>query len=156
MPSEFKYHEHGLLPLRNILTAKEVMNPNNKDSTGNPTRRVLKVGYMTGLTVGGLGKFKSFVRKYFPTGNQDSVELPIFNHTGNSGSFSKGGDSGSLVIDIHGRPVALLTGESNTGTDGSDITYATPFEWIWQLVCREFPGAVLYFDSLETFCANND
>ena len=155
IPSEFKFPDDGLMHLGRILTADEVKHPNTKDTQGDPIRRVLKDGYMTGLTVGGLGKFMSFVRKYFPTGLQESVELPIFNHEDEPDTFSKGGDSGSLIVDIRGRFVALLTGGSNKDTDGSDITYATLFEWIWELVCKEFPGADLYFEDLVTF-ANND
>lgn len=153
VPSEFKYPEHGLLHLRQILTTEEVKNPNSKDSTGDPTRRVLKDGYMTGLTVGCIGKFMSFVRKYFLGVTHESIELPIFNHEEEPGTFSKGGDSGSAIVDISGRFVGLVTGGSNKGTNGSDITYATPFEWVWEFVCKEFPGAVLYFDDLPAFFA---
>ncbi|KAI0088707.1 hypothetical protein BDY19DRAFT_994071 [Irpex rosettiformis] len=85
------------------------------------------------------------------TGNQDSLELPIFNHEEEPGTFSKGGDSGSLIVDILGGFVALLTGGTNKGTDGSYITYSTPFKWVWELVCAEFPGVVLCFDDLEAF-----
>jgi len=156
VPSEFKFPSHGLLHLRRILTADEVKFPNSKDTQGDPIRRVLKDGYMTGLTVGGLGRFMSFVRKYFTTGRHESIELPIFNHEDEPGTFSKGGDSGSLIVDVRGRFVALLTGGTNKGTDGSDITYSTPFEWVWELVCKEFPGANLYFEDLVAFFAKDD
>lgn len=152
VPSEFKFPDHGLLHLRDILTTDEVQHPNSKDTQGNPIRRVLKNGYMTGLTVGGLGKFMSFIQKYFPTGHQESIELPIFNHEDELGTFARRGDSGSLIVDILGRFVGLLTGGTNEGTDGSGITYATPFEWVWELVCKEFPGANLYFEDPVLFC----
>ncbi|KAH7881699.1 hypothetical protein F5I97DRAFT_1291768 [Phlebopus sp. FC_14] len=155
VPSEFKYPEHGLLNLRSILTADQVKNPNSKDTHGDCARRVFKRGYKTDLTLGTLvGKFMSYARKYFPTGDQESLELPILNHEEEPGTFSRGGDSGSLIVTIIGQFVALLTGRSNKGTDGSDITYATLFEWIWELVCQEFPGANLYFEDLEAFFAD--
>jgi len=134
-----------------MLSVDQVKAPNSKDSTGEPIRRVLKDGYTTGLTVGGLGKFMSFVRMYFPTGHQESVELPVFNHEAEPDTFSKGGDSGSLIVDVRGKLVSLLTGGSNKGTDGSDLTYSTLFVYVWELVRKEFPGANLYFDDHAAF-----
>lgn len=75
--------------------------------------------------------------------------MPILSHEKESGTFSKGGDSGSFIVSARGECVALLTGGTNNGTDGSDITFATPFEWVWELVLKEFPGANLSFDDLE-------
>jgi hypothetical protein len=80
--------------------------------------------------------------------------LPILSHENDSGTFSKGGDSGSLIVSAVGEFVALLTGGTNKGTDGSDITFATLFEWVWDLVKEEFPGANLYFDNLGEFLAD--
>ncbi|KAB5589638.1 hypothetical protein CTheo_6911 [Ceratobasidium theobromae] len=154
VPSEFKFPPHGRLKLRDMLTADQVKAPNSKDLSGDPVRRVMKYGFTTEFTIGSLGKFMSFVRKYFPTGHQESIELPIFNHESEPGTFSKGGDSGSLIVDIMGRFVSLLTGGSNTGTDGSDITYSTLFKYVWELVCVEFPGADLYFDDLSAVFPN--
>lgn len=85
-----------------------------------------------------------------PTGFLESVELPVFNHEAEAGTCCNGGDPGSLVDDIYGRLVLLLHG----GTDGSDITYSTPFAYVWELVCEEFPGANLYFDDLAAFFAD--
>ena len=93
----------------------------------------------------------SYVRKYFPTGDVESLEVPILSHKHDNGTFSKGGDSGSLIVSALGEFVALLTGGTNKGTDGSDVTFATLFEWVWELVKDEFPGANLYFDDLEAF-----
>lgn len=96
----------------------------------------------------------SYVRKYFPTGDVESLEVPILSHEHDNATFSKGGDSGSLIVSALGQFVALLTGGTNKGTDGSDITFATLFEWVWELVKDEFPGANLYFDDLEAFFAD--
>ncbi|KAH8116061.1 hypothetical protein DFH11DRAFT_1507017 [Phellopilus nigrolimitatus] len=153
-PSDFKYPDNGLLALRGMLTADQVNNPTNLNLQGDRVRRVLKRGFTTNTTVGTLTKFMSFVRQYFQTGNRESLEVAILSHEQDSGTFSKGGDSGSLIVSTIGEFLALLTGGTNKGTDSSDITYATPFEWVWDLVKAEFPGANLYFDNLEEFFAD--
>ncbi|KAG8722836.1 hypothetical protein FRC08_007784 [Ceratobasidium sp. 394] len=154
VPSEFKYPDHGRFPLRGMLSAEQVNNPNSLNGQGDPIRRVLKCGFTTNTTVGTLSRFNSFVRRYFPTGNQDSVEVPILSHEDETGSFSRGGDSGSLIVSAKGEFVALLTGGANYGTDGSDITYGTLFEWIRELVKAEFPGADFNFEDLQQFLAD--
>lgn len=153
VPSEFKYPEHGLLKLGGMLTAEQIENPNTLDSGGDRIHRVLKRGFMTKTTVGTLPRFMSFVRKYFTTGNLESLELAIFPHESQVGPFSKGGDSGALVASAIGEFVGLITGGTNKGTDGSDITYATLFKYLWDLVLVEFPGANLYWDNIAAFLA---
>ncbi|KAI9430416.1 hypothetical protein H4582DRAFT_2086939 [Lactarius indigo] len=148
VPSEFKYPCNGLLSLRGMLTADQVNNPNSLNFQGNCIHRVLKRGFTTNTTIGTLTRFMSFVRKYSTTGNVESLEVPILSHEDMSGTFSKGGDSGSLIVSTHSEFVALLHGGTNKGTDGSDITFTTLFEWVWDLVKEEFPGANLYFDNL--------
>ena len=154
VPSELKYPEDGLLALKGMLTAEEINNPNSSNLQGDRIRRVIKRGLTTKTTVGTMTRFMSYVRKYFPTGDVESLEVPILSHEHDTGTFSKGGDSGSLIVSALGEFVALLTGGTNKGTDGSDITFATPFEWVWDLVKEEFPGANLYFDNLEEFLAD--
>ena len=154
VPSDFKYPDNGLLHLRGMLTADQINNPTNPNLKGDRVRRVLKRGFTTNTTVGTLTKFMSFVRQYFRNSNEESLEVAILSHERDSGTFSKGGDSGSLVVSTIGEFVALLTGGTNKGTDSSDITYATLFEWVWELVKAEYPGANLYFDNLDEFLAD--
>ncbi|KAG9016342.1 hypothetical protein FRB90_003216 [Tulasnella sp. 427] len=154
VPSDFKYPDNGLLALRGIVTAHQVKNPTNLNLQGDRVRRVLKRGFTTNTTVGTLTKFMSFVRQYFQTGNRESLEVAILSHEQDSGTFSKGGDSGSIIVSTLGEFLALLTGGTNKGTDSSDITYGTLFEWAWGLIKDEFPGANLYFDNLEEFLAD--
>ncbi|KAF4597047.1 hypothetical protein EYR40_007497 [Pleurotus pulmonarius] len=142
--SKFTYPDDGILPLSGMLTADELDNP-DLNLQGDRIRRVIKRGCATNTTVGTLTGFTSFVRKYYPTGNMESLELPILSHENESGTFSKGGDSGSLIVSASGEFVGLLTSGTGRGTDGSDMTYATPFEWVWKLVLDEFPGASLDF-----------
>ncbi|KAA1475589.1 hypothetical protein DENSPDRAFT_874109 [Dentipellis sp. KUC8613] len=153
-PSDFKYPDNGLLALQGMLMARQFDNPTNLNLQGDHIRHVLKCGFTTNTTVGTLTKFMSFVRQYFQTGNRESLEVAILSHEQDSGTFSKCGDSGSLIVSPAGEFLALLTGGTNKGTDASDITYATLFEWVWDLVRAEFPGANLYFDNLEEFFAD--
>jgi hypothetical protein len=154
MPSEFEYPEEGLLPVQGMLSAADINNPNSKNLEGERIRRVIKRGFTTNTTVGTLSRFMSHGRKYFATGNLDSVEVAILPHDNDSIAFSRGGDSGALIVDALGRFVALLTGGTNKGTDSSDITFATLMEWVWDLIKDKFPGADLYFDDLEGFLAD--
>ncbi|EJU03122.1 hypothetical protein DACRYDRAFT_88149 [Dacryopinax primogenitus] len=147
VPSDFEYPTDGLLVLRGMFTTDPVYDHNSLGSHRERTRHVIKNGFFTGTTVGNLPRFMSFVRKYFTTGTLESLELAIFLHENETGTFSKSGDSGALIF------VGLLTGGTNKGTDGSDITYATPFTYIWDLVLSEFPGANLYFQDIPAFLA---
>ncbi|KAK7470057.1 hypothetical protein VKT23_001495 [Stygiomarasmius scandens] len=144
-PHEFVYPPEGLFELRGILTQEEIRTPNNKTPQGDPIRRVIKRGFTTLTTVGGLSGFLSHIRLYFATGNIDSVQVAIHPHNNGSGPFSRGGDSGSVIVDALGRFVALLTGGTGK-TDLSDITFGTPMYWLWPLILANFDGAKLYWD----------
>lgn len=153
-PSDFKYPVNGLLVLKGMLTADQLNNPTDLNLRGDRVRRVLKRGFATNTTVGTVSRFRSFVRQYLPTGNQESLEVPILSHEQGKGAFSQCGDSGSLIVSTNGEFLAMLTGGTFYGNESSDITYATPFEWVWNLVEAEFPGANLYFDDVEEFFAD--
>lgn len=101
-------------------------------SNGERTRHFLKNGSATGTTVGTLSPFMSFVRKYFTVGELESLELAILPHENETaGTFPKGGDSGALIVSGMGEFVGLMTSGTSKGTDGSDITFTTPFRSIW-------------------------
>ncbi|KAG2003725.1 hypothetical protein CC2G_004308 [Coprinopsis cinerea AmutBmut pab1-1] len=98
VPSKFKYPENGLLILGSMLSADQIKHPTNLNLLQGDrvtVRRVLKRGFATHTTVGSLTKFMSFVRQYFRTGNQESLGVAILPHEQDSGTFSRGGDSGS-------------------------------------------------------------
>ena len=149
VPSEFEYPEEGLLPVQGMLSAADINSPNSKNLEGERIRRVIKRGFATNTTVGILSRFMSHCRKYSVTGNLDSVEVAILPHDNDSIALSRGGDSGALIVDALDRFVALLTGGTNKGTYSSDITFATPMEWVWDLIKDKFPGANLHPDNLE-------
>ena len=154
VPSDFKYPNYGLLQLRGMLTAEDIKNPSLSDEDGGRIRRVIKRGLATNITVGSLSRYMSFVRKYDIYGSGlDSLELAILPHESQTGPFSRGGDSGALIVSAAGEFVGLLTSGTNKGTHGTDITYATLFKYIWDLVLVEYPGASLDFDDIEAFLA---
>ncbi|KAG8743140.1 hypothetical protein FRC10_000357 [Ceratobasidium sp. 414] len=142
---ELVYPPGGLFKLRGILTPEEIRTPNNKSPQGDPIRRVIKRGFATPTTVGGLSGFLSHVRQYFVTGSIDSVEVAIHPHNNDSGPFSRDGDSGSVAVDALGRFVALVTGGTGE-TDSLDITFGTPMHWLWLLIQAKFDGANLNWD----------
>lgn len=139
---DFKYPEEGLFKLEGILSDEELRMPNNKTSEVDPTRRVIKHGFKTLTTVGGLSGYLSHVRRYFVTGGIDSAEVAVLPHNNDSGPFSSRGDSGSVIVDARGRFVALLTGGTGN-TDSLDITFGTPMFWLWDLIAAKYPGAIL-------------
>ena len=87
VPSEFKYPEDGLLHIRGMLTADQVNTPNTLNLQGDRVRRVIKRGFSTNTTVGTLTRFKSYGRKYFSTGNLESLEVPILSHENDSNTL---------------------------------------------------------------------
>jgi len=152
--SEFKYPTDGLLKLWGMLTADDIKNPNTLDTHEDRIRRVVKRGFKTNTTVGTLSGFISYVRNYFPNDTTtESLELSILPHESETGTFSKGGDSGALIVSPKGEFVGLLTGGTNKGTDGSDITYATLFKYVWDNVLEKYPGASLYWENIQAFLA---
>ena len=108
-------------------------------------RYVIKRGLTTLTTIGCLTGFESHVRRYFAIGSRDSVEAAVFPYDDNSSPFSRGGDSGSIIIDAFGNCVALLTGGTGPSDLSSDITYGSPMHWLWEIIKAQFPGADLYF-----------
>ena len=117
------------------------------------TRRAIKRGFATNTTVGTVSRYMSFSRKHYPTGKLNSIELAIIPHEKEECTFSKEGDSGSIIVSPKGEFISLLHGGSNQGIHGSDITYSTVFEWVWELVSEGFPGASLYWDDVPAFLA---
>ncbi|KAG8916489.1 hypothetical protein FRC00_000077, partial [Tulasnella sp. 408] len=126
--------------------------PSSLDLEGDRIRRVIQGGMTSKATAGTLTRFRTHVRRYTSLGPRDSVEVTILPHPDLLGPFSRGGDSGALVIDARFKAVALLTAGRGTGQYYlSDITYGTLFEWMWSIVMNKYPGANLYFDNLDDF-----
>ena len=149
-PHDFNYPPDGLLGLHNILTANEIRTPGHTtDYNGDPARIVIKHGLTTLTTIGHLTGFKSFTCHYYGISSADSLEVAVYPYDTKSFiPFSRGGDSGSIIVDARGHLVALLTG--GTGpllSEISDVTYGTAMHSLFsEVIISQFPGANLYFD----------
>ncbi|TCD61635.1 hypothetical protein EIP91_008141 [Steccherinum ochraceum] len=141
--SDFVWPDDGHLRLGGVLTAAQMNTSNTLDANGEPVRYVIKHGCNTQTTIGKLNGFKSYRRLYGLTGQFNSEEAAIVPYNSYLSPFSKGGDSGSLIVGSGGQFIALLT--AGTGPTGStDVTYATPMHWLWNDVIKlRFPDATL-------------
>ncbi|KAI0029942.1 hypothetical protein K488DRAFT_79884 [Vararia minispora EC-137] len=140
----FKYPSNRLLPLAGIISEEHFRRPNTLDVDNEACLFVVKRGLTTKTTIGRATGIFSYVREYFPNETtQTSKEWAILPCDNESGAFSKGGDSGAVIVDRIGRFGGLLTGGAGR-TPSSDITYATPFFWLWSLIKIMYPNAHLY------------
>lgn len=81
---------------------------------------VQKYGRTTGLTTGTVTGINATVIVRYDTGRARFIEQVVI--TGSAGSFSDGGDSGSLIVTQSGNhPVALLFAGSSSTTIGNPI-----------------------------------
>jgi len=145
--SSFDYPEDRLYKPVSILSAAEIKDPDNQDLEGDPVRFVIKRGHTTFTSIGRLTGFESHQRRYHIFGSFNSVEAAVHAYDNDFGPFSKGGDSGSLIVGPKREFIALLTGGTGP-TDSADITFGTPMEWLWNDIIKpKFPGAVLYFNT---------
>ena len=145
--SEFNYPEDRLYRITNILDADKIKEPNNRDLNNDPVRFVIKNGFTTGTTIGRLNGYESFTRHY-AIGTFDSIEAAVYPYDTNSTAFSRGGDAGAVIVGANQDFVALLTGGSGP-SESPDVTYATPFSWLWRNVVKpNYPGAVLFFEPI--------
>lgn len=127
---KFCYPTDRLLSLRGILPISEMTQPKMLDKDGNPCILVLKRGMQTGVTVGIANQILSYSRSYFDDGTRIvAKEWAILSYSKKMAPFSEPGDSGALIVDATGQLGGLLTGGSGL-TDTSDITYATPLEFL--------------------------
>lgn len=143
---QLQYPLDHLLPLKGTITDELMRSPDMWDSESEPCLLVVKNGNATDTTLGRANGVLSIVRQYSQfdvSASETSMEWGILNYDNNSGVFSKPGDSGSIIADIHGRVGGMLTGGSGK-TMASDITYATPFWWLLQRIKdKGFPKAHL-------------
>ncbi|KAG7094989.1 hypothetical protein E1B28_005786 [Marasmius oreades] len=141
---EFEYPTDRLLPVRGVISDQLMCSPDMKDQDGKPCLLVVKHGNSSCTTLGRANGVFSVVRKY-KAGDvavkETSLEWGIINFDTKSGVFSEGGDSGSAIVDIHGRIGGQLIGGSGS-IEFSDMTYATPFWWVLERTkANGFPNA---------------
>jgi hypothetical protein len=115
------------------------------DLDGEECLIVVKSGMSTGVTIGRATNIESFIREYDEDGNRmTSMGLAIYSYGHKERAFSAPGDSGSIIADGMGRIIGLLTGGAGQ-TDSIDVTYATPFDWVFnERIKASFPNAYLY------------
>ena len=77
-----------------------------------------------------------------------SKEWVIISLNKKSVPFSDKGDSGAVVVDGLGRIGGMMTGGCRV-TDSTDITYATPIEFIMEVVCRFKPLSEAYIKNAQ-------
>ncbi|CAK7563975.1 MAG: hypothetical protein SEPTF4163_001857 [Sporothrix epigloea] len=134
----YKFPSDSFIRLHNIVPRAEYLGqPPAHNLVANvdndPHLIVLKRGHTTGLTAGIVLDIESMTRYYYSgTLVFESRELTVVHISRERSTlrkkvqFSDGGDSGSIIFDLKGRVVAMLTGGS--GDVGRlDLTYSTPF-----------------------------
>lgn len=122
----FEYPLDSLLRIGGTIPYKEMF----RSTDDRHYLMVFKCGSATGLTVGRANNLCSYAHKYYSNGQADTVkEWAILPLDSKSGAFSAKGDSGSVIVDQHGRIGGLLTSGAGT-TEFSDITYATPISFL--------------------------
>jgi hypothetical protein len=105
--------------------------PDMEDAAQEPCFIVFKSGPITGTTMGRANAVKSVGREWDAAHKEataTSIEWCIINHDKGK-AFSMPGDSGSIIADIRGRVGGLLTAGAGM-TDSTDMSYATPYEWL--------------------------
>ncbi|KAL4078815.1 hypothetical protein V8B97DRAFT_2067909 [Scleroderma yunnanense] len=143
--TSFKYLRGRLLPLWNVVKESKLRHPTMFDANGEPCLIVVKNGNSTGVTIGRATCTMFFVREYFKDGTHEtSMELAIYPYSHKDGAFSTLGDSGFIIADSKGGIVGLFTGGAGQA-DSTDVTYATPFYWLFDECIRaHFRNAYLY------------
>ncbi|KAH6911552.1 hypothetical protein BKA70DRAFT_1559933 [Coprinopsis sp. MPI-PUGE-AT-0042] len=142
----------GVFQVSGVIPESELQNPTRKDADGNPCLPVLKSGIATGTTFGWLNGLETLVHYSMPGGVEYTAIETTFlpNNPDDKYSacaFSSDGDSGSTILDGHGRIVAMITGGSGSCVfDRHDLTYATPFHLLQQRIKEVLPGYSLYTD----------
>ena len=88
------------------------------------------------------------MESYTPTFSEYSIEktsteTAVYPYSNKDGAFSDRGDSGSIVADSKDRVVGLLVAGAGA-TEGTDVTYLTPYWWIEEQIKIEYPNILLY------------
>lgn len=105
--------------------------------------KVLKNGRTTQTTMGVVTGLLSVVHNDVDGQKSQSFELSVVSAVSEE-PFSSKGDSGAAIVDPSGRLVGLLhRGAGDAFSAKSDVTYCTPFWWLYSQIKNQFPDAVL-------------
>ncbi|OTA65387.1 hypothetical protein K449DRAFT_320065, partial [Hypoxylon sp. EC38] len=113
--------------LNGVVSIAELREPKMKDANGTECLIVGKRGAKSGVTWGRGNQALSIIRSRDGLITYEWAVLYLFRDY--FVPFSKAGDSGSVVFDIEGRVVGILT-SGDGRTKNTDITYVTPMEWL--------------------------
>lgn len=115
--------------------------PNMVDHDGEARLYFIKNGLTTCVIIGRATGIFSHVRVYFLNQTSEtSMEWPILPY--DSGTFSDGGDSGSVIADGLGYYGGLLTGGAGKAAS-SDVTYTPIWRPLAVIKANGFPDAHL-------------
>jgi hypothetical protein len=140
--STFSFPENRVLNLQGTIPIEEMRKPRRmRDQDDEWCIAVLKRGRTTDLTLGKGTKFVSYTRDADHLNVHGvSMEYAVIPLDTKSSPFSKGGDSGSVVVDGLGRIAGILTAGSGS-TDRTDVTYVTPIDFIMEVIHNHPPLA---------------
>jgi hypothetical protein len=106
-----------------------------------PGLSVAKVGRTTGVTRGRISAIEVDQIVVGYDIGQLSFDDQIEIESTETGSFSAGGDSGSLIIDDEGRACGLLfAGSESGGSNGRGVTYANPIDVVLRRLAIQLVG----------------
>ncbi|PVF97482.1 hypothetical protein CPB86DRAFT_775266 [Serendipita vermifera] len=135
------YVDQGFVP------EPEFHDPQDLDINDVKTLLCVKNARSTGTTFGRVNGLESITRHYKDHGiHEDSMEYAVLGYDTSSlenTKFSASGDSGATVVGRDGRIIGILTGGGGP-TDGTDITYITPYFWLETRIKDKFPNCFLY------------
>ena len=131
------------MKVKGVVKEDEIRQPKQLDEDGEECLIVIKNGMATGVTFGRANGIESFVRKYDNGVKGTSMEIAVYPYNHRSGAFSAQGDSGSIVVDGHGRIVGMITGGAGV-TESTDVSYLTPYFWLDERIKQAFPKSYLY------------
>jgi hypothetical protein len=138
------YPKDGLLQVNGIVQPEEIHTPTQLDANGEECFFVVKHGLMTGTTIGRVSGMESFTSNFNEYGiKETSMEIAVLPYGNKSGPFSAPGDSGSIVLDRHGRILGMVNGGAGS-IDEIDITYLTPYWYLETEIKKYFPKSCLY------------
>ncbi|KAL1666677.1 hypothetical protein GGF50DRAFT_50228 [Schizophyllum commune] len=137
----------GMLRAGQPVTHAELESLTHPDIDSSKFLKVVKHGRTTGVTFGHAHGYDSVIRDPGDYGKPyRSCEIAVYpcRAPGQSTSdFARGGDSGSIVLDLDGRIVGLLTGVKES--QGTNIcTYLTPYWWLEPELKALFPSISRY------------
>lgn len=132
----FPYPDDGLLQVRGCVPPDEL-----KHSEELGPLHVLKNGRAAHTTLGVVNGLQSRTRRTAGGTNTTSMEMCIISSIPD-GPFSAPGDSGASIVDRTGRLVCMVTSGAGA-TASTDLTYATPFWWLFERIKGRYPQAYI-------------